>query len=64
VLIKTDFHRVVQVAYTPSGDRDHTSIGWEAADIKRKYPAQNIDFADNRIQACLPAIPLTSINQN
>jgi hypothetical protein len=29
-----------------SGD-DHTSIGREAADIKRKYPAQNIGFADD-----------------
>jgi hypothetical protein len=45
VLIKTDFHHVIQLVCSPSGD-DHTSIGGEAADIKRNNPAQNIDFAD------------------
>jgi hypothetical protein len=45
VLIKTDFHHVIQLVCSPSGD-DHTSIGGEVADIKRNNPAQNIDFAD------------------
>jgi hypothetical protein len=47
----TDFHRLIHVAHTPSGDRDHISIGRESADIERKYPAQNIDFADDEFSA-------------
>jgi hypothetical protein len=52
VLIKTDFHHVIQLVCSPSGD-DHTSIGREAADIKRNYLAQNIDFADEEFAVLL-----------
>jgi hypothetical protein len=53
VLIKTDFHHVIQLVHSPRGD-DHTSIGPEAADIKRKYPAQDIDFPDDEPSGYLP----------